>query len=50
LDNNAYVIAGYSIVCASIGAYVVSLFARGRRARARTELIAAKASKHHGSS
>jgi hypothetical protein len=36
------VVAGYSVTAAALGGYVATLFARARRARLRTEAIAAK--------
>jgi len=41
-DNLGFVIAGYSLTAAGLGAYVASLFARGRRARQRTAAIVAR--------
>jgi len=37
-----YVIAGYVVTAASLGGYVVSLFARARRARRLAEAVAAR--------
>lgn len=37
-----YVLAGYAVVAAGLGGYVVHLLFRGRRAKARASAIAAK--------
>jgi hypothetical protein len=42
VDNVGYVVAGYLVTAATIGGYAASLFARARRARRRTEAIAAR--------
>lgn len=41
-DNIGYVVAGYSVAAAALGAYATRLFARARRARQRAEAIAAR--------
>jgi hypothetical protein len=38
----SYVIAGYLVTAGSLGGYVVSLFARARRARRLAEAVAAR--------
>jgi hypothetical protein len=40
LDDTGYVIAGYVLTAAALGGYLVALFSRARRARARAEALA----------
>jgi len=40
LDNTGFVIAGYLLTAAVLGGYLVALFSRARRARARAEALA----------
>ena len=40
MDNTGYVIAGYLLTAATLGGYLVALFSRARRARARAEALA----------
>ena len=41
MHDVGYVVAGYALTAVALGGYVVSLFARGRRARARAAAIEA---------
>ena len=41
-NNIGYVIAAYAVTVAALGGYLARLFARARRARARTAAIAAR--------
>jgi len=40
LDNGGFVIAGYVLTAVVLGGYLLSLFSRARRARARAEALA----------
>ena len=40
MDNAGYVVAGYAITVGAVGAYLLHLLSRARRARARTEALA----------
>ena len=42
MHSLGYVIAGYVVTAASLGGYVISLFARARRARRLAEAVAAR--------
>lgn len=42
MDNAGYVIAGYALTAAALGAYVAGLFRRARRARSRVAAIASR--------
>jgi len=42
VDNLGYLLAGYLITGLSLAAYVTSLYARGRRARRRTDSLGAR--------
>jgi hypothetical protein len=39
MDNVGYVVAGYLLTTAAVGAYVANLFARARRARHGAEAL-----------
>jgi len=41
MDNFGYVLAGYLLTAAAIGAYVANLLSRARRARRRAEAMSA---------
>jgi hypothetical protein len=43
-DYLGYVVAGYVIVAAGLAGYLLTLFARARRARARARAVAARRS------
>ena len=40
MDNTGFVVAGYVLTVAVLGTYLLSLFSRARRARARAEALA----------
>lgn len=40
MDNTGYVVAGYVLTVVVLGGYLLSLFSRARRARARAEALA----------
>jgi hypothetical protein len=42
VHNLGYVVAGYLVTAGSLGGYVLSLFARARRARRLAEAVAAR--------
>jgi len=48
-DNAAFVAAAYLITGGALGAYVASLFARARRARARSAALAGRRPQAFGS-
>jgi len=39
LDDTGYVVAGYLLTAGALGAYLLSLLSRARRARARAEAL-----------
>jgi hypothetical protein len=44
LDNSGFVVAGYLLTALVLGGYLISLLARGRRARARADALAKRSS------